>query len=316
MEDGDNQYYGGGSDKKFKRGKNKSKVENAPTNTVRLTSGDPNYPPDVRGAKHYSRDWRESQGAVKKVTDQGKKDTCWVHSTNKSIEAKVKILFDLDISLSDRHLYDGIDKKRAEGAVRNFEEIRTFLKNEGVIRKDDCECAKRTDKKDPCTRKIMREEVPVLKIDELVTIKEVNEEELIKLVDIAPVVVSIEVTKQLRTHKGEGIYYGPKTSKKTKGDHVVLLIGYNSLNGEHYWIIQNSWGTTWGDGGFAKISRACSRVGCQNQSLFSTVVYPVFMASSDMYLVCRHSNNYYVFSKTEYGFTVKRKWNIVKVYSE
>lgn len=34
MEDGDNQYFGGGSGKKFKRGKNKSKVENAPTNTV------------------------------------------------------------------------------------------------------------------------------------------------------------------------------------------------------------------------------------------------------------------------------------------
>lgn len=66
----------------------------------------------------------------------------------------MKILFGLDISLSDRHLYDGIDKKKPQGAVRNFEEIRIFLKNEGVILKEDCECAKRTDKKDPCTRKI------------------------------------------------------------------------------------------------------------------------------------------------------------------
>ncbi|KAH0906640.1 hypothetical protein HID58_038467 [Brassica napus] len=274
--EGDSQQYGGSNDKKSKGGKKKSKVENVTANTVRLTSCDPHYPPDVRGAKYYSRDWSKTEGAVyKEVTNQGNKETCWVHSTNKSLEARVKILFGLDISLSDKHLFDSIEKKKAQGAVKNFKEIRSFLKNEGVIRKEDCECAKRTNKKDPCARKIMRKEVPVLKIEDLVSITEVNEEELIKLVDTGPVIVSLQATDELRSHIGEGIYYGPKTSKKPRGDHVVLLVGYNSLNGNHYWIIQNSWGTTWGDGGFAKISRACSRVGCQNQSLFSEIVYPL-----------------------------------------
>ncbi|XP_048598112.1 oryzain alpha chain-like [Brassica napus] len=168
--------------------------------------------------------------------------------------------------------YYSRDWSKTEGAV--YKEV-TNQGNKGVIRKEDCECAKRTNKKDPCARKIMRKEVPVLKIEDLVSITEVNEEELIKLVDTGPVIVSLQATDELRSHIGEGIYYGPKTSKKPRGDHVVLLVGYNSLNGNHYWIIQNSWGTTWGDGGFAKISRACSRVGCQNQSLFSEIVYPL-----------------------------------------
>ncbi|CAN6862080.1 unnamed protein product [Brassica oleracea] len=53
----------------------------------------------------------------------------------------------------------------------------------------------------------MRKEVPVLKIEDLVSITEVNEEELIKLVDTGPVIVSLEATDELRAHIGEGIYY-------------------------------------------------------------------------------------------------------------
>lgn len=35
-------------------------------------------------------------------------------------------------------------------------------------------------------------------------------------------------------------------------NHAVLLIGYTSQGN---WIIKNSWGTTWGDGGYAIISK-------------------------------------------------------------
>jgi cathepsin L len=34
-------------------------------------------------------------------------------------------------------------------------------------------------------------------------------------------------------------------------NHAVLLVGYTS----EYWIIKNSWGTDWGQGGFIYISR-------------------------------------------------------------
>ena len=52
--------------------------------------------------------------------------------------------------------------------------------------------------------------------------------------------------------------------------HAVVLTGWGSENGKNYWILRNSWGAGWGDGGYMKIGRGKNMCGMNN-----IVVYPI-----------------------------------------
>lgn len=42
------------------------------------------------------------------------------------------------------------------------------------------------------------------------------------------------------------------------GNHAVMIVGYDDAIGGGSWIIQNSWGAEWGDGGFGALNYSCT----------------------------------------------------------
>ena len=65
-----------------------------------------------------------------------------------------------------------------------------------------------------------------------------------------PMAACLDVYKDFQDFGGGQVYRYDGTSKYL-GGHCVLIIGYDDNNS--CWILKNSWGTGWADGGFARI---------------------------------------------------------------
>merc|ERR1712045_818035 len=59
-------------------------------------------------------------------------------------------------------------------------------------------------------------------------------------------------------YKG-GIFSG--CSSTARPDHAVAVVGYGTENGVDYWLIKNSWGSSWGEKGYIRVKRGVKMCG-------------------------------------------------------
>ena len=63
-------------------------------------------------------------------------------------------------------------------------------------------------------------------------------------------------------------------------DHAVVAVGYGTENGQDYFLVRNSWGTSWGEQGFAKIGQSPTNgspgiCAINKDPAYPNVVYPL-----------------------------------------
>jgi len=69
-------------------------------------------------------------------------------------------------------------------------------------------------------------------------------------------------------HYKSGVY--KHTSGGELGGHAVKIIGYGTLNNEAYWLVQNSWTTTWGMQGYFLIAKGVDECGIEDEVVAGT----------------------------------------------
>ena len=74
------------------------------------------------------------------------------------------------------------------------------------------------------------------------------------LVTQGPLAIFLNIDHESFMRYSSGIYFEPKCSSRTT--HVTLLVGYGKTGQDQdYWIIKNSFGRQWGEGGYIRIAR-------------------------------------------------------------
>ena len=89
-------------------------------------------------------------------------------------------------------------------------------------------------------------------VTDITHVAENSVEDLKAALALGPVSVSIEADKLCFQLYSGGVFNNPKCG--TTIDHAVLAVGYGEEDGQEYWLVKNSWNTTWGDNGYIKIA--------------------------------------------------------------
>ena len=92
---------------------------------------------------------------------------------------------------------------------------------------------------------------PVVSISSCVDVTPNNQQHLKEAVATGPVSVAIEAdTRTFQMYTGGVI---TSSACGTKLDHGVLVVGYGELDNTPFWLVKNSWSTSWGDDGYVRI---------------------------------------------------------------
>jgi C1A family cysteine protease len=110
-------------------------------------------------------------------------------------------------------------------------------------------------------------------IHEFVDIIKSSDEEMMLAVSQQPVSIAIEADQREFQLYKSGVFTG---TCGVNLDHGVLLVGYGSQNGDDYYLVKNSWSTSWGDSGYIKLGRGKKYNGGDGQcGLLLQGSYPV-----------------------------------------
>jgi C1A family cysteine protease len=209
-----------------------------------------------------SLDWVQL-GAVTGVKDQGQCGSCWSFSTTGAVEGIVQIKHGQLTPLSEQELMDcsySYGNLACDGGL--MDNAFKYVMANGLCTeaaypytaKSSADC-----KASSCSAS------PYSKIQGYTDVKS-TENNLGAAVDMQPVSVAIEADQSGFQMYKSGVFCGVCG---TNLDHGVLAVGYGT-DGQDYWKVKNSWGTSWGEAGYIRMCRNKDECGIASEPSYPT----------------------------------------------
>ncbi len=202
-----------------------------------------------------SFDWKDKDGVMSPVKNQGGCGSCWAFATTEAIESAAA-LADKELKiLAPQQLVDCTPNPKSCGGTGGCEgataEIAmTYLMgSKGLALEKDYKYKGRDGRcKDESAS-------PAVTIEGYKVVSPNNDATAMQtaLVNIGP--LSISVAAEPWMMYDSGVFTGCGYSGNIDMDHAVLLTGYgsDSRSGKKFWNVRNSWGGTWGEKGYIRL---------------------------------------------------------------
>lgn len=212
-------------------------------------------------------DWRK-QGYVTPVKNQGQCGSCWSFSTTGSLEGQNFKKTGKLTSLSEKNLMDCSKPEGNHGCQGGLMDLafEYIIKNKGI---DTEESYPYVPRDGPC--KFKEANIGATETS-CMDIKSGSEADLQAAVaTVGPISVAIDASHSSFQLYRSGVYNERRCSSE-RLDHGVLAVGYGTEDSKDYWLVKNSWGTSWGMEGYIMMTRNKeNQCGIATQSSFPVV---------------------------------------------